>query len=195
MPFLCFVFSASRRFINTRSVLHIVAVPTRAPAPSPSARAAAPVVVASAFPTVLGGRRRADESVVDDDLLLQELLAIAFLNGLLRFVEGGVFDEAVALHTLLPTLSMYHSFTHLDVTSSPVQVQVQVLDGAVFAEHVVHVLLARFFVHVGDDDDPAFDGAHCVCASCGARVAGLGVDGGALGLVDVHLSVVGHGCG
>jgi hypothetical protein len=74
----------------------------------------------------------------------------------------------------------------------------QILDGAVFAEHVLKVLLGGLLVHVGDDDDPAFDGADGGCACFGARVAGFGVGRGVLGLVNVHLGVGhsrGHGCG
>jgi hypothetical protein len=88
--------------------------------------------------------------------------------------------------------------TYLDVTRPPVQVHVQVLDGAVLAKHVLQVLLGGLLVHVGDNDDPALDGAHGGCAGVGARIAGLGVRRRLLGLlgllrrVDVHLGV-GHG--
>ncbi len=67
-----------------------------------------------------------------------------------------------------------------------------ILDCSELAKQVLDILLGRFLVHVCDDDDPAFDGADRGCAGLGARVAGLGLAGGALGLVDVHLCV-GHG--
>ena len=47
---------------------------------------------------------------------------------------------------------------------------------------------------VGDDDDPAFDGAHGCRAALGVHVGvfgGVGAGGG--GFVDVHC--VGHDCG
>lgn len=92
---------------------------------------------------------------------------------------------------------------YLDVTRPPVQVHVQVLNGAKLAKHVVKVLLGRLFVHIGDDDDPALDGAHSYCAGFGQRVARLGagswriarrVFGRVTDLVNVHLGVVLHGC-
>lgn len=70
----------------------------------------------------------------------------------------------------------------------------QVLNGAVFAKHVLQVLLGGLLVDVGDDDDPAFDGADGSRAGGGGRVAGFGGGRGALGLVNVHLGV-GHDCG
>ena len=36
----------------------------------------------------------------------------------------------------------------------------QILDLAVLGEHILDVLLGRFLVHVGDDDDPAFYAAN-----------------------------------
>jgi hypothetical protein len=69
---------------------------------------------------------------------------------------------------------------YLDITSPPIQVQMQILNCAIFAEHVLEILLGGFLVNVGDDDNPAFDGADGSCAGAGARVAGL---------------EIGHGCG
>ncbi len=46
----------------------------------------------------------------------------------------------------------------------------QVLDLAVFAEELLEVFFAGFFVDVGDDDDPAFDAADGDGAGGGARV-------------------------
>lgn len=70
----------------------------------------------------------------------------------------------------------------------------QVLDSAVLSEHILQVLFSGFFVHVGDDDNPALYRANGGCASCGAGVASFGVSGRALGLVNVHFGVC-HGCG
>ena len=50
-------------------------------------------------------------------------------------------------------------FAHLDITSSAIQIQVQVLDLSKVCEQIVQILLASLFVNVGDDDDPAFNGA------------------------------------
>lgn len=88
---------------------------------------------------------------------------------------------------------------HLDVTCPAVQVHVQVLDGAKLAEQILQVLLGRLLVYVGDDDDPALDGAHSCRAGLGARIASLGIRGrgvALLGLVNVHFGVghiEGHG--
>jgi hypothetical protein len=56
-----------------------------------------PVVIAR---TALAGGRWAYESKLDGDLLLEELVAIGALDGGLCFVEGGVFDEDVALESM-----------------------------------------------------------------------------------------------
>jgi hypothetical protein len=84
---------------------------------------------------------------------------------------------------------------YLDVARPPVEVHVQVLDGAELAKDVLQVLLGRLLVHVGDDDDPAFDGAHGCCARVGARFTGVavggGLGGGLGGRVNVHFGV-GH---
>lgn len=61
----------------------------------------------------------------------------------------------------------------------------QVLDLAEFAERFLQVLLASFFVHVGDQDDPAFDGANSDGACARARF-GRSIDSRRR-VVDVHL--------
>lgn len=75
---------------------------------------------------------------------------------------------------------------YLDVAGSAVEVQVQVLDGAKLAEHVLYVLLGGLFVYIGDDDYPAFNGSYSCCASLGAGIAGLWVDGSLLRRVQLH---------
>lgn len=77
--------------------------------------------------------------------------------------------------------------THLHVTSSPIQVHVEVLDLSVFAKELLQVFLARFFVDVGDEDDPAFDGANGHSASRGTRVGG--------GRADTFYYIEIHFCG
>ena len=81
---------------NGRSILHILAVASRASAPGPSSATSAlfPIVITGAS---LAGGRRPHESKVDGDLLLEELFAIGALDGCLGLVEGGVLDEDVAL--------------------------------------------------------------------------------------------------
>ena len=64
----------------------------------------------------------------------------------------------------------------------------QVLDLAVFAKQLLQIFFAGFFVHVGDEDDPAFDGTHGDRTRC---CAGFGCGGSGGGVVDVHFSV-GH---
>lgn len=90
---------------------------------------------------------------------------------------------------------------YLDITTPSVQVEVQVLDFAVFAKLVVYGLLVGFFVDVSDDYDPAFDGADGGGAGMslhGRGLAGPGRRGRDLGFllvmryVDVHFHV-GHG--
>jgi hypothetical protein len=161
----------------------------------------------------LAGGRWSYESKFDGDLLLEELIAVRALDGSLCFVEGGVFDKDVALdsmHQHFRGISKHHTAfqvqchgTYLHVTRPSVQVHVQVLDSSIFAKRVLQIFLCCFLVHVGHNDDPAFNGAHGGRASLGARVAGLGVRGRGLllvllllllGLVDFHLGV-GHDVG
>lgn len=99
--------------------------------------------------------------------------------------------------TLLHSKTIRHPpQTHLDVTSPPVQVQVHVLDIAVLGEPLLQILLARLFVHVRDQDNPALDGAHggraarrlgCVFA---AGLFGVELHLGGGDVVNLH---VGHG--
>jgi len=72
--------------------------------------------------------------------------------------------HALSAHSML-------SATYLDVTRAPVEIQVQVLDFAVFAKEFRQILLASFLMHVCHDDDPAFDGANCDSVCGGSRVA------------------------
>jgi len=60
---------------------------------------------------------------------------------------------------------------HLYVSSSPIEVEMQVLDLAVICKFILELLLGRFFVDVCDEHDPAFDG--CCCGGLWAR-AGAG---------------------
>lgn len=61
----------------------------------------------------------------------------------------------------------------------------QVLDLAELAEQLLQVLLASFLVHVGDQDDPAFDGANGDGARGRTRF-GRGISSRRC-IVDVHL--------
>ena len=72
----------------------------------------------------------------------------------------------------------------------------QILDVAKLAKHFLEVLLTRLLMDVGDEDDPAFDGAHGhgssegVLVRCGggfgAVVVVVVVVAGRRGGVDVH---------
>ena len=64
----------------------------------------------------------------------------------------------------------------------------QVLDLPVIAKHIMQIFLARLLMHVGDEDDPAFNRAHGY-GSGGGVLVGCGAGRGA---VDVHL-VGSHG--
>lgn len=72
----------------------------------------------------------------------------------------------------------------------------QVFNSAVFAKELVEVFFAGFFVHVGYEDYPAFDGADGDGAGRGEEVGGGGFGGGGGGGrgggVDVHFGG-GHG--
>jgi predicted nucleic acid-binding Zn finger protein len=73
-------------------------------------------------------------------------------------------------------------FTNLYVTSPAVEVHVKVLDLAELAKHVLNILLARFFVYVGGDNDPALNAADgscvfgCACVQTRGRLDVLVVD-------------------
>ena len=68
----------------------------------------------------------------------------------------------------------------------------QILNVPPFAKHLLQVFLAGFFVDVGDEDDPAFDGADGDGAGGGAGFGCCRVEfgvrgrGGGQGRVDVH---------
>lgn len=84
-----------------RSLIHILCVPPGTPAPALAPCAAPPVLPACGCvpaPAALVRGRRAHKRVLDDDLLLEELEAVAAFDGAPGFVEGGEFDEDVALH-------------------------------------------------------------------------------------------------
>ena len=81
---------------------------------------------------------------------------------------------------------------NLDITGPAVQIHVQVLDLAVLAKQLLEVFFAGFFVHVGHEDDPAFDGAHGDGAGRGTRFARRGLSGGAIGGVGGRLRVDVH---
>ena len=59
---------------------------------------------------------------------------------------------------------------YLHVSSPPIKIHVQVLDFAVVTEQFLEIFFAGFFVHVGDEDNPAFDGADGDCARGCARL-------------------------
>lgn len=65
----------------------------------------------------------------------------------------------------------------------------QVLDLAEIRKFIVQVLLARLFVYIGYDNDPAFDGAYRSCVGVSLHRGGLAFAGGAAGDIDVHLIV------
>jgi len=50
------------------------------------------------------------------------------------------------------------SQTHLDIASPTIQIQMQVLDFAKLGELILEILLGRFFMNIGDEYDPPFDG-------------------------------------
>lgn len=86
--------------------------------------------------------------------------------------------------------------SHFDITCPSIQVHVQVLDLPEIAKEFLQILLTGFFVDVGDENDPAFDGADGDGTSGGARVGGCGCDragGGAVGGVRWGIDI--HFCG
>ena len=58
------------------------------------------------------------------------------------------------------TLGVLVDLPHLDVTSPSIQVHVQVLDLSKLPKQLLQVLLASFLVDVGNQDDPALNGAY-----------------------------------
>ena len=93
------------------SVLHILPVPARTPTPALPPRTPPPIVPARSIPAPsLIRRRRSHKRVVDHNLLLKQLLAVALLDGASGFVERGVFDEDVALQHALAQPFLLISF-------------------------------------------------------------------------------------
>lgn len=87
--------------------------------------------------------------------------------------------------------------THLDITSSAIQIQMQVFDLSIIRKTIVQIFLAGFLMDISDDNDPALDGAHGGRVGVGCHAAVLRVVlcvFGGEGGVDVHFGV-GHDCG
>ena len=90
--------------------------------------------------------------------------------------------------------------THLNIPRPPIKIHMQILNIAILAKQLLKILLARLLMDVGDEDDPAFDGAHGHGAGGGrllVRGWGFGgstraVAGRRRGAVDVHFGG-GHG--
>jgi hypothetical protein len=84
-------------------VVHIVAITSRASASRSASTAPAllPVVIAG---PALSSRWGTHKGKVDGDLLLKQLLAVGTLDGGVGFVEGGVFNENVALQYISPRM-------------------------------------------------------------------------------------------
>jgi len=49
--------------------------------------------------------------------------------------------------------------TNLNVTSPPIQIQMQILDLAIIRKLIIQVLLTSLLMNIRDDDDPALDGS------------------------------------
>lgn len=90
------------------SVFHVFAVTSRAPAPRP-ARAAATLSPVMVPRTCFASRRRPYKGEIDGDVLLKQLLAVGAFDGGLCFVEGGVFDENVALNVENQHVQLEHA--------------------------------------------------------------------------------------
>lgn len=82
--------------------------------------------------------------------------------------------------------------THLDIPRPPIQIDMQILHLPILPEHVLQVLLASLFVHIGYENDPALDRADGDCAGGGAGFGCCG--GGGLGFGSVHVDVLVFGC-
>ncbi len=82
--------------------------------------------------------------------------------------------------------------THLDIPRPPIQIDMQILHLPILPEHVLQVLLAGLFVHIGYENDPALDRADGDCAGGGAGFSCCG--GGGLGFGSVHVDILVFGC-
>lgn len=104
----------------------------------------------------------AHKGKVDREGLVEQLGTVCSFDSSLCLVQCGELDQNVALllHQY-PVLLFLHKAifqeTHLDVTSSAIQVHVQVLDLAVVAKQLLKVLLTGLFVDIGGYDNPAFN--------------------------------------
>lgn len=112
--------------------------------------------------------RRLYERKVCLELLLHQchLSLAARLDGLARLVLMLVFEESVPLRdggesersaATITTSSRSGSRTHLDISSTTIEIQMTILDVAKVKELVREVLLCSFFVDVGHDEDPPLD--------------------------------------
>jgi hypothetical protein len=184
-------------------LLIVILAGIRTPAPAPAASSSAAVRLARASVGLAG--RRPHKGKVDVDGLVQELRLVCAVYGSARFLQGRVLDESIALKRASPvsfrklglqtitTFRMRGEKTCLDITTTSVQVEVEVLDLAVVAKLILQGLLVGLLVHIGDHYDPALDRTDgCgICVRLHVPNLGLGGLGGA-GLVHLHLNV-GHG--
>jgi hypothetical protein len=84
------------RKLKRTLVVHVVAISPGASTSCPARAAPALLPVVVTGPALASGRR-AHKGKVDSDLLLEQLFAVGAADGGFGFVEGGVFDENVAL--------------------------------------------------------------------------------------------------
>lgn len=50
---------------------------------------------------------------------------------------------------------------HLDVSRSPIEVEMQVFDLAIICKFILEIFLGRFFVDICDEHDPTFNSCWC----------------------------------
>lgn len=50
------------------------------------------------------------------------------------------------------------TMTYFDKTSAAIEIQMQVLNLSVFTKGILQIILLRFLVHAGHQNDPSFNG-------------------------------------
>lgn len=103
-----------------------------------------------------------DECKVNADGLVEELCVVQGLDGSFCLWLGWIFDQGIPLFDSSGQQEYAWGRevgTNLDVASSPIKIQMDILNVSIFGKQICQVLFGGFFVYISRNDDPALDTA------------------------------------